>query len=1503
MRFLNPWGLLGLALTLPILLLYFLRLQRPERRVPSLLLWEAVLSDRYANRPWQRLRPNLLLLLQLLILIALTLALARPALPRPQSLGGHVILLLDGSASMQTVEGGESRFEQAQKRLRRLLDEAEEGTDFSLILVGPTPHLLLGSGTAEEARRLLNATAPTDGVADWQAAAALAAGLASGGEVTTLVATDGAFDAELPALPGTVRLVQVGKEAENAGIAAFSLRRTSEGLSAFVRLVNSGTAITRTLSLYTDGALIDQREVALPAEGETIVTFAPLPPLAWAEVHLEGEDALAVDNTAWVAIKARSGGRILLITEGNRFLRQALATWPDVEVTESTTLPTTADYGLIIADAPVSGTLPATNLWLIAPPSGTPCGEPTAPFTPTNLLRWDREAPLLRFTDWAQVHIGQAMGYTLPPSAKVLVEDAHGALLWLVELPTQQVLCQSFDLHDSDLPLRVTFPLLVANVLDTMLPAISATPITPLPAGVAWTPPLPEGARQPRLLLPDGRRLPLEAGRPLPTAAGLYVVEAEVEGRPWRQPVALSLTDGTESRIRPRPVRIGSSTLPDVSTLPPGWREISRPLLLAALVLLLVEGFLWFAPFFPHLREATEIILRLLLIALILLAFLQVRWAAPSRDLHIIFLLDRSASAAAHFDAEVALVEQALAEKGADDAVGIIVFGADAWVDRPLSTDPTLLPIATRPQERATDLEEALRLGMALIPEGAPGRLVVVSDGLETAGDASRALLEAQWRGVDVRWVLLPTLNGEESWIDEVRLPSIVYPGDTVAVEVAIGSTKPQPVVLNWSLEGEGGTAQVEVEGISRTLLHLKATDEGFLPLRLCITPPEGGDTFPQNNCALSWLVVGGPPRILVVGEAQERSALVSALHHAGLRVESCSATEMPMTLAELGSYSLIVLVDTPSRAFPPQAMSLLQRFVRDLGGGLLAVGGPHAYGVGGWLGTPLEETLPVLMQVQDPERFPPMTMIAIIDKSGSMGAEENGIPKIRLAAEAAARAAEALNDSDRMGVIAYDDRPADVIGPLPLTQRDELIAQVMRLREGGGGIYVYDSLRYAAQMLEGAPSDHQRHIILLADGSDAERQEGSLPLVAQMREAGISISVIAIGQGPDVPFLQHLAQVGGGRFYLTARAADLPAIFAEETAQAKRTYIVEETFYPQPQLPWEPIAGIEAVPPLQGYIATTAKGAAETIWITPKGDPLLAAWQYGLGRAVAWTSDMSGRWAAGWVAWPDLSRFWGGIARWLVPPPGDEGITLHIRAEGDRAHVAADVLTAEGHYADGLHLTLHALLPTEAISVSVPLEQVAAGRYEGTFPLQDSGAYLLQLTGDRTLRTAWARPYPEEYRPGDAEAAVRRLAALSGTEPLTLDTALPVVLRHDLRGIVRGEALAPFFTLLALLLWPVEIAWRRLALSWARLGAMVRHWIAWLRHRRPTTKRPPPSIPPPKTTQTLRKRVSAVRERKRRRPPPQIEGSETTEGHTVTSTPPQEKETLAARLKERLGK
>ncbi|MFN2284935.1 MAG: VWA domain-containing protein [Anaerolineae bacterium] len=1492
MRLLNPAGLLGLLLAVPIVLLYMLRLRRQNVPVPSLLLWEAVLADRHANRPWQKLRRNWLLFVQLLVLLALVFALARPAIPAPLTFHGQTIVLLDVSASMRAWQtnrastGDSTRFDAALRALRDLAATLNPGDRVSLIAAGPTPRLLLQSGDALALRRALDDAAPVDGAADWHAAAALAAGLATGDDVTTLLVTDAAFDEVLPALPGTVRLITVGEEAvDNAGIVAFALRRTAEGLTAFVQVYNAGAATSRVLALYADGVLVERRVVNLSEWATVSFSFDGLPALAWAEARLEdagagadaGVDALAVDDRAWVTLAASNGGRVLLLTPGNRFLAQALSTLPDLALSQTATLADDAgtasenaaysEYAVIVADGPVTTTLPTSNLWLIAPGADSPCGEPGAVLTPTASVRGQWSHPLLNYVDWADVHVASARAYTLPADADVLVETVAGPLLWTVERPGQRIACMAFDLRDSDLPLRLAFPILTANLMGWLMPELSTEPVLSLPSGFPWAPPFPAVATAATLVTPDGRRLPLalDAPQTAETAAGLYRIEAETPTGTVVSYAALSLLDAVESDLRPREVYVGGSVIPPAEEVP-GWRDLGRWGVLAAVLLLLVEAALWWGPYWRRKRVESRsdnslrrnlppskvqnlkskiqnlltpafstvkfpFLLRLVLLCLLLLALFGVYRTRRTRDLAVVFLLDRSASTRSVWDAQVAFVEEALSRKAPQDRAALVVFAGDAWVDRPLSTAPALSGIATLPRIDATRIEEAVRLALALIPEGAPGRLVVLTDGLETSGLGAFALQEARTRGVDVQLVQTGSgTPGAEAWIADISLPARVYPGDRVPAILEIGSNVQQNVGFAWTVPGQTDFGEVDVLGEETGVAFSFTADEpGFVAVRVCVEPEL--DTFTQNNCADGWVLVQGAPRVLVVGALEDREDVASALQNAGLTIEQTTPDALPLTAQSLADYAGVVLVNTPARSFAPQSLNALRAFVRDLGGGLVAVGGPQSYGVGGWLGTPLEEALPVQMQVQDPTRFPPMLMAVVIDKSGSMGVQEAGTTKIRLAAEAAIRVAETLNDADTLAVVAYDDRPADTIGPAPMTERDLLVAQLRRLQVGGGGIYVRESLSYAADLLRGVSLSpgQQRHILLLADGADAEHHENVPALLQALVEEGMTVSVVAIGTGGDVPFLQNIAEIGNGRFYLTQRAADLPAIFTEETARAKRSYIVERTFYPAPLTPWLPVADITVAPPLRGYVATTPKGAAQVVWEALEGDPLLAVWQYGLGRSVAWTSDATGRWAAGWVDWEGFADFWSAVVRAVLPSPADADLALRVLPDDDGARVVVDVVNSEAEepaYVDGLSLKLN-VAPSlgEGEAQTVPLVQRAPGRYEGHFTSQDRSAVLLRLYGDRDLVTGWAAPAPSEYIPADADAAMARLAAQG--DATQIEDPVQVFI-HDLQGRVAGQPLMSLFVLLVALAWPVDIAWRRLSLT----RGDVTRFFAWLSAR-----------------------------------------------------------------------
>ncbi|RLC75694.1 MAG: hypothetical protein DRI81_11555, partial [Chloroflexi bacterium] len=654
-------------------------------------------------------------------------------------------------------------------------------------------------------------------------------------------------------------------------------------------------------------------------------------------------------------------------------------------------------------------------------------------------------------------------------------------------------------------------------------------------------------------------------------------------------------------------------------------------------------------------------------------------------------------------------------------------------------------------------------------------------------------------------------------------------------------------------LTGDTVAAQEQVHlnpGPNTFAIPLTADEPGFTSFRAYLTPL--ADTYSQNNTLSAFTMIEGPPRVLVVASLPlEGEHLVTALQSAGLVVEERTPGALPSDPASLAGYGTVLLVDTPAQSLSPRAMAALQSYVRDLGGGLVAVGGPHSYGVGGWYDTPLEETLPVEMTIQDQERFPPMSIVVVIDKSGSMSAQESGVQKIRLAGEAAARVAELINDLDEITVIAFDDRPADVIGPLPGSRRDEVIDRVIRLQAGGGGIYVRESLQEALRYLNDSDST-VRHIILLSDGSDSEHQDGVRELIEQeMVAQNITLSAVAIGAGQDLPFLEEIAELGNGRYHFTDRAANLPVIFAEETQLAMRSYIVEEPFYPRlaggsASRPYSPIlTGIETVPQLAGYVATTPKPAGRVILSTHQDDPLLAAWQYGLGRAVAWTSDATGRWARAWVGWDGFGRFWAQAVRWTIVERSDAPVEVNVTLEGGEARVTVDAVGEDGSFVNGLEASV-SLVGPEGNPLLVELVQTAPGRYEGAFAPQAEGAYLMRLSGSLAgdeavaLTTGWVMGYSPEYAALEGDPAyLERLAELGGGSVLEKPAD---AFARTLRGEGAARDLWPYLLGLAVLLLPFDVGVRRLALGRRDLEKARAWLLERLQRRRPRVAAEAPS-------------------------------------------------------------
>ncbi|MBN1812091.1 MAG: BatA and WFA domain-containing protein [Anaerolineae bacterium] len=620
MGFLTPLALAFAALSIPILVLYMLKLRRRDVLVSSTLLWQRLLRDREANAPWQRLRRNLLLFLQLAILALLTLALARPFIPTPVVASGSVVILLDASASMQATDVAPSRFDAAVRAAREVVGGLGSGDVATLVAVGPQPQVL-ASATSDRAllRRALDEATPTDGPADWEAAFALAgASLAGATDVKTVIISDGALPEALPPLGGEAHLVSVGGGSGNLSIIALATREGSAGPQAFLRVVNySNTGVEPLVEFSADGTLFDARRLRVPARGSADLTLTDLPyNMRMLGARLVVEDALSLDNMAWTVHTPPVSGRVLLVSEGNLFLERALGALPSVDLTRlSPDQPLPSElYDLYVYDRVVTGTLPTGNLWLIGPTSSASDGfsiEVSGVFTATTITDVAADDPLLRYVDLSNVHVLQARGVEPPPGARVLVEARGGPLLFVAERPEGRLAVLTFDLHDSDLPLQIAFPILTANLADWLLPQGAARfPATVRPGDPVLIPPDPE-AVEISVTAPDGERHSISVGEQAPVFVatdrlGVYFVEQAGQAGNVLQSAAfaVNLFDEAESDIAPREtVMIGRTEVAAEPEQEEGRREFWSWLAGAALCVVVVEWWAYQRGSVPWRRE------------------------------------------------------------------------------------------------------------------------------------------------------------------------------------------------------------------------------------------------------------------------------------------------------------------------------------------------------------------------------------------------------------------------------------------------------------------------------------------------------------------------------------------------------------------------------------------------------------------------------------------------------------------------------------------------------------------------------------------------------------------------------------------------------------------------------------------------------------------------------------------------------------------------------------
>ncbi len=612
MNLLTPLALSLTALLPIIIALYFLKLRRTEQRVSSTYLWRTLVRDTAANAPWQRLKPNLLLLLQLLFLGALIAALARPFFWSDQIASSHLILVVDTSASMGATDVAPNRLSSAVAQARRLIENLAADARVTVIDAGAAARVPV-SGTTDKGAAYSALDALRAGSSDTDLASALTlagAMAANTPDAQVVILSDG--HVTLPenfSLPARAQFIPIGSGRNNQALGAFTLSSDASGktLTAFIQVVNNGEqVISRRLLLRDEtGALVAARDLNLAPNQAQAFTFADLKSDTVYRAQLEGADQLALDDSAWAVAPSREKIKARVVTTGNRFLETALALLPNVELTtlkldESTSAMSPLPIALTIYDSAIpTATLPSGNLFFIAPPRATEFFSVTGQIQAPQPIVVSADDPVARYVDLRDVAIQDATRLELPKWGRaVWVDRTSGAPLLVVgEENGRRIGILAFDVRHSDLPLRVAFPLLLANVLDALAPGGIAGMATSVEPGHALAFNVMRETSNVTVRAPDGTNYTLtpEQGRvAFDRTAQLGVYDVFAQDMAGKTELlarfAVNALNADESDITPRAnLTIHGATGAANVELPRARNEWWTPLAWIALVLLLVE--------------------------------------------------------------------------------------------------------------------------------------------------------------------------------------------------------------------------------------------------------------------------------------------------------------------------------------------------------------------------------------------------------------------------------------------------------------------------------------------------------------------------------------------------------------------------------------------------------------------------------------------------------------------------------------------------------------------------------------------------------------------------------------------------------------------------------------------------------------------------------------------------------------------------------------------------
>lgn len=790
-------------------------------------------------------------------------------------------------------------------------------------------------------------------------------------------------------------------------------------------------------------------------------------------------------------------------------------------------------------------------------------------------------------------------------------------------------------------------------------------------------------------------------------------------------------------------------------------------------------------------------------------------------------------------------------QRGPDDLVGVVAFdGASLAVAAPRAADPGDLNLDVRRRE-GTNIAGAIEFASALFPPGASRRLVLISDGAETSGDALASIdaLTRAGRATPIDVAPIVYSVRKEAYVESVDAPPSAAEKSAITLRIALQSSERAGGTVRVLRDGEevdingaqtGMGRRVEFGPGRRIETALVPLLEGRVHRFEAVFEPDAdttgaplADTIASNNRGEAFTITPGAGSALLVDGVSRGDpsgagrTLARTLERGGVRVRVVAPDAIPSDPLSLQAYDLVLLENVAAEEVPEETQQALRAWVHDLGGGLVMIGGPDSFGAGGWKGSALEPILPVRLDLPEQLIVPSAALMIVMDSSGSMRRSVMGGTRTQqqVANEGAALAVRALDKRDLIGVIEFNNDWSQVV-PLGPNEDPKATAARIRAIAPGGGTNIYPALGEAGAQLA-AVDAKVKHVILLTDGVSQGDAADGIAIVGELAAEGITVSTIAVGDGADVELLRTIARMGGGQFYQVTNPTTLPRVFLKETRVVRKPLVREAPFAPVDLASGSPITlGMPpAAPNLLGLALTRDRdqsGDGATVvraMATPTGEPLLAHWSVGLGQVAAWTSDASA-WSKNWIPWPGFATMWTQLAKTISRPAFGREYDTRVAIEGDELSVRIGAFTQEGEPLDLLAMR-GTLYRPDGSSEPITLAQTGPGQYGATIPAVEAGSYVVTVAprqGARALAPIVAGAAkaegPETRRLSSNVGLLRAIAEKSGGR--VLDLARPdLAAFFDREGMEPSRASLPLWRLL--LVWAVvalvlDVATRRVA-------------------------------------------------------------------------------------------